>query len=62
MPDEEVDKLLKIILAEVKSSSGATFDAKRASGKILKEFFARVDKALVDGQVVKKRLDALLSG
>ncbi len=38
----------------------ANSDSRKSTGKILKAFYAAVDKSEVDASVVKQRLDLLL--
>ena len=58
MPTEEVDAVMLRIIQE---QNLAGMDAKRAMGLLLKNFFLHVDKSLVDGQVVKERVQVALN-
>lgn len=58
MPETEIDSVLERIAK--KKSIGAESDPKRSTGLLLKSFYGEVDKSAVDGQIVKRRVDALL--
>ena len=58
MAREDVDR----ILGEIFSNEAiGTVEPRRAKGMLLKAFYARVDKSAIDGQLVKQRVDSLLS-
>jgi len=55
--ESEIDGVLQDVLAEHKPEG----DPRRPLGKVLKAFFAKVDKSTVDASLVKHRAEALLS-
>ncbi|VDC03605.1 unnamed protein product [Peniophora sp. CBMAI 1063] len=60
MPEGDVDDILKGILAsEGLITPGA--DPRKATGKLYKAFFARVDRSLVDQDILKRRIEAALA-
>ena len=60
MPENEIDRILAKIAEE--NNIGPGSDLKRSTGLILKAFYTKVNKSTVDGQVVKRRVDALIDG
>jgi len=60
MSESAIDDVLTKLIETYKQGTPSAGDIKRATGIVLKKFFSQVDKSLVDGQVVKRRLDALL--
>ena len=57
LSQEEIDACLREVINE---GNLKTENSKKALGLALKAFYARVDKANVDGQQVKKRAEILL--
>lgn len=55
--ESEIDRILQDVLDEHKPEG----DLRRALGKLLKAFYAKVDKSTVDANLVKKRAETLLS-
>ena len=60
MPSGDIDALLAAIVREQNLTCGSEGERKRALGVLLKLFFARVDKALVNGSEIKQRAAAAL--
>lgn len=62
LSESAIDEILAKLIFEYKQVTpfAGTEDFKRATGIILKEFFGQVDKSVVDGRVVKRRLEVLL--
>lgn len=58
LSEKEVDRVLESVISQQDTK---VVDPKRAAGQVLKAFYSKVDKSLVDGQLVKQRADALLS-
>jgi len=63
MTSAQVDEVLNRIVREHQTpdSDFLSSNPKRATGIILKAFYSQVDKSLVDSQMVKDRVQALLS-
>jgi len=59
LPESEIDRLLHDAMVEQVSPGE---DPRKASGKIFKAFYSKVDKSLVDADLVKRRAAALLIG
>ena len=60
MPEGEIDRILKEITSEEELAQPGG-DPRKATGKIYKLFFARVDRSLVDQGLLKRRIDAALA-
>ena len=56
----EIDTYLRDIIVEEQRKHGAD-NPKKVFGQVLKTFYVKVDKSSVDGQLVKKRAEELLS-
>lgn len=59
LPESEIDRLLREAMDEQVSPGE---NPHKASGKIYKAFYSKVDKSLVDPDLVKRRAEALLKG
>ncbi len=59
MPEDEIDRVLRDIINTQKDIQDT--DIKRGTGVLLKAFYAKVEKSVVDGQMVKQRAEALLT-
>ncbi|KAH9061216.1 GatB/YqeY domain-containing protein [Lactarius vividus] len=59
LPEVEVDRILQEVMTE--QVSKAQDDPRKSIGRIFKAFYARVDKASVDPDLLKRRTEALLS-
>ncbi|KZV76299.1 GatB/YqeY domain-containing protein [Peniophora sp. CONT] len=57
MAPGEIDDILKDVLG-TEGLVNVGSDPRKATGKIYKAFFARVDRSLVDQDVLKRRIDA----
>ncbi|KAI5123986.1 hypothetical protein M0805_006397 [Coniferiporia weirii] len=60
MSEAEMDSILQELAADQSITSVHRSDPKRASGLLLKAFFARVDKSIVDGKTVSQRVRTAL--
>ena len=60
MSASDIDNVLRKLVLEQNLDKPGT-DSKRAMGTLLKAFFGQVDKALVDGQLVKERAQVVLA-
>ena len=59
LPEAEVDRILQDVMTEqVAQTQG---DPRKSIGRIFKAFYARVDRASVDPDLLKRRAEALLS-
>lgn len=58
LPEAEIDRILKGIISE--QGSGTQADPRKSTGKVFKTFYAQVDRASVDPDLVKRRAEALL--
>lgn len=56
LPEAEVDRILQGVMTEQ-----AHGDPRKSIGQIFKAFYARVDRASVDPDLLKRRAQALLS-
>lgn len=65
MSSAQVDEALARILNELQApgsdSLSSNSNPKRAMGTILKAFYAQVDKSVVDSQMIKDKVEALIS-
>lgn len=59
LPEAEVDRILQDVMAE--QLSQAQGDPRKSVGRIFKAFYAKVDKASVDPDLLKRRAEILLS-
>jgi hypothetical protein len=59
LPEAEVDRILQNVMTE--QLSQAQDDHRKSIGRIFKAFYAKVDKASVDPDLLKRRAEALLS-
>jgi len=59
LPEAEVDRILQDVMTE--QVSQAQDDPRKSIGRIFKAFYARVDRASVDPDLLKRRAEALLS-
>jgi len=59
LPETEVDRILQGIMTE--QASQVQDDPRKSIGRILKAFYAGVDRATVDPDLIKLRAEALLS-
>lgn len=57
LPETDVDKILKTSIEELHFGD----QPKKALGTLMKAFYSKVDKSLVDAELVKQRADLLLS-
>ncbi|KAI0045280.1 GatB/YqeY domain-containing protein [Auriscalpium vulgare] len=57
LPEAELDSILMEILHE----QGPQVDPRKATGRVLKAFYAKVDRSTVDPSLVKRRAEELLS-
>ena len=57
LSEAEIDDLLSNILSTLPAGT----DQKRCQGQVYKQFFSKVDKSLVDTNLVKKKLQALVN-
>jgi len=57
--EAEVDRILQDVMSE--QVSQAQGDPRKSIGRIFKAFYARVDRASVDPDLLKRRAEALLS-
>lgn len=60
LPTSNIDQTLQQVFKEEGIIPGEG-DPKRTLGKVLKGFYAKVDRSVVDPEVVKRRAEALLS-
>ncbi|KAH6914104.1 Yqey-like protein-domain-containing protein [Coprinopsis sp. MPI-PUGE-AT-0042] len=58
LSEDKVDSILSSIIAELPSSDGPP---QRALGLVFKQFYAQVDKSVVDSELLKKRAQALMT-
>lgn len=59
LPEAEIDRILKRVIFE--QASGAQTDPRKSIGKVFKTFYAQVDRASVDPDLVRRRAEALLA-
>jgi uncharacterized protein YqeY len=59
LPEAEVDCILQDVMTE--QGSQAQDDPRKSIGRVFKAFYARVDRASVDPDILKRRAEALLS-
>lgn len=59
--EADVDALLQKLIAEENFAPSGS-DPKRASAMLMKAFFAKIDKSIVDGKLVMRRAQAMLEG
>ncbi|KAH9961296.1 Yqey-like protein-domain-containing protein [Russula dissimulans] len=59
LPESEVDRLLKEVATEHLSQTLG--DPRRSIGKVFKAFYAKVDRASVDPDLVKRRAEVLFA-
>jgi uncharacterized protein YqeY len=59
LPEPEIDRVLKEVAKEHLPHTPG--DPRRSIGKVFKAFYARVDRASVDPDLVKRRAEALFS-
>ncbi|PCH43502.1 GatB/YqeY domain-containing protein [Wolfiporia cocos MD-104 SS10] len=60
LPEAEIDHVLRDILAAQPQPAGEG-NAKKALGNVYKAFYAKVDRSLVNTDLVRERAEALLS-
>ncbi|KAI0256041.1 Yqey-like protein-domain-containing protein [Lactifluus subvellereus] len=60
LPEAEIDGILQEVIA-AEQVSEAQGKPRNSIGKVFKAFYARVDRASVDPDLVKRRAEALLS-
>lgn len=60
LPEADIDKTLQEIISEQKLVPGDG-NSRKAIGAVFKQFYARVDRSLVDTDLVKRRAEALLA-
>jgi hypothetical protein len=58
LPEAEIDGILQEVIAE--QVSEAQGSSRNSIGNVFKAFYARVDRASVDPDLVKRRAEALL--
>jgi uncharacterized protein YqeY len=59
LPEAEIDHILKGIISEQLSETQV--DTRKSIGKVFKTFYAKVDRASVDPDLVRRRAEALLA-
>ena len=59
LPEAEVDRILQNIMTEQVTQTQD--DPRKSIGKIFKAFYAKIDRASVDPDLLKRRAEALLS-
>ena len=59
LPEAEIDRILKGVISEQLSETQA--DRRKPIGKVFKTFYAKVNKASVDPDLVRRRAEALLT-
>lgn len=60
LPEAEIDRILKGVISE-QASETQTADPRKSIGKVFKSFYAKVDRASVDPDLVRRRAEALLA-
>lgn len=58
LPESEVDSILSSIIAKLPPADGPP---QRALGLVFKNFYAQVDRSVVDSDLVKRRAQALIA-
>lgn len=56
LSESEIDRILRDVLAEHKPEG----DPRKALGKVFKTFYSKVDKSIVDAELVKHRAEILI--
>jgi uncharacterized protein YqeY len=59
LPEAEIDRILKGVISE--QAFGTQTDPRKSIGKVFKTFYAQVDRASVDPDLVRRRAEALLA-
>jgi uncharacterized protein YqeY len=59
LSEADIDRFLRDAISE--QASEAPGDPRKATGKVFKAFYSRVDRSTVDPDLVKSRADVLLS-
>ena len=59
LPEAEIDLILKGVISEQLSET--QMDPRKSIGKVFKTFYAQVDRASVDPDLVRRRAEALLA-
>ncbi|SRR6266403_5285139 len=59
LSEAEIDRILKGVISEQLSETQA--DPRKSIGKVFKTFYATVDRARVDPDLVRRRAEALLA-
>ncbi|KAF8502097.1 GatB/YqeY domain-containing protein [Russula emetica] len=59
LPEAEIDHILKGVISEQLSETQV--EPRKSIGKVFKTFYAKVDRASVDPDLVKRRAEALLA-
>ena len=57
LPEAEIDRILKRVISEQLSETHV--DPRKSIGKVFKAFYAKVDRASVDPDLVRRRAEAL---
>ena len=57
LPEAEIDRILKRVISEQPSETHV--DPRKSIGKVFKAFYAKVDRASVDPDLVRRRAEAL---
>jgi uncharacterized protein YqeY len=60
LPEADIDHILKGVISERVAETQAD-DARKSIGKVFKTFYAKVDRASVDPDLVRRRAEALLA-
>ncbi|KAI0930724.1 hypothetical protein AcW1_003668 [Taiwanofungus camphoratus] len=60
LPEAEIDRVLRAILSE-QPDIADDMNSRKVLGVIFKAFYSKVDRTLVDADLVRRRADALLS-
>lgn len=59
LPEAEIDRILKGVISEQLSETQV--DSRKSIGKVFKTFYAQVNRASVDPDLVRRRAEALLA-
>lgn len=60
LPEADIDNTLREIITEQKLMS-TNGNSRKALGTLFKEFYAKVDRSLVDTNLVKRRAEVILA-
>jgi uncharacterized protein YqeY len=61
LPEAEIDRILKGVIISQRVAETQVDDPRRSIGKVFKTFYAKVDRASVDPDLVRRRAEALLA-